>query len=269
MITRTNHRTGSIPGNPPGWGLLPLKLRPLFLLLALLLLPGAFAFAGITVDTTRGLVGEHLRVRIIIPPGGPAAGPALLRGTLRLSNPTVFFPDSLIAARAGAITGYSLTARKDSIYDFSISLLRDTAMADTIYLAGEALAGSDSVCVILLNDITLDGAPRESASGAVLTRSVGPPLPYVRFAILDQNYPNPARQGSPTTWAYRIDRLSDVRFYFYTVTGAELFVADLGTQPIGPHTFIYTPGIDVPCGVYLVRLVTNSGFADKVMHIVR
>ncbi|MEO5929196.1 MAG: T9SS type A sorting domain-containing protein, partial [Candidatus Kapaibacterium sp.] len=266
---RTDHQAGSISIGRPGWSQLPPKLRPLLLLLALFLLPGAGAFAGITVDTARGLVGEHLRVRIIIPPGGPAAGPAVLKGTLRLSNPTVFFPDSLIAARAGELTAYSLTARKDSIYDFSISLLRDTAVADTLYLAGEALAGSDSVCLLLLSDLTLDGTPRESASGAVFTRSVGAPLPYVRFAILDQNYPNPARQGSPTTWAYRIDRLSDVRFYFYNVTGAELFVADLGNQPIGPHTFIYTPGIDVPCGVYLVRLVTNSGIADKVMHIVR
>ena len=103
----------------------------------------------------------------------------------------------------------------------------------------------------------------------MISSSVGPPLPYIRFATLEQNYPNPVPSGTSTTFAYRIDRRSEVVFHIYNLLGQELVTAELGEQELGPHIFVFVPYPTMPTGAYLVRLVTNSGSADKVMHILR
>ena len=246
-----------------------MRLRPLLPTLTLALAATA-AHAQISIDTARGLVGEHPRLALHLP-APPAGGAVTLAGTMKLGNPTVFFPERFLPPAGDTITDTTLTALEDSIYAFSVTLLRAPAprgAGDTLlYLEGEALAGSDSLCVITFTDASLGGAPVALPAGAVITRSVGPPLPYVRLAILEQNYPNPVPRGASTTWAYRIDKLSDVRFYIYNLLGQELEVIDAGEKGIGPHTFVYTPGITMPSGPYFVRLVTNTGSADKVMHI--
>jgi hypothetical protein len=238
---------------------------------AALALAATAARAQIAIDTARGLVGGHPRLAVHLP-ADPAGGTVTLAGTMKLSNPTVFFPERFIAPAGDTIVDTTLTALKDSIYTFSVTVARAAsprAGGDTLlYLEGEALAGSDSLCVITFPDASLGGSPATLPAGRVITKSIGPPLPYVRFAILEQNYPNPVPRGASTIWAYRIDRFSDVRFYFYNLLGQELEVIDLGEKEIGPHTFTYTPGITMPSGAYFVRLVTNTGSADKVMHIV-
>lgn len=249
-----------------------MRLRPVLLTLMLALPLGTIAArAQIAIDTARGLVGEHPRLALHLP-AALDGGTVTLAGTMKLGNPTVFFPERFLPPAGDSITGSTLTALEDSLYTFSVTVARAPSprgAGDTLlYLEGEALAGSDSLCVVAFPEASLDGMPATLPSGVVVTRSVGPPLPYVRFAILEQNYPNPVPRGRSTIWAYRIDKFSDVRFYIYNLLGQELEVIDLGEKQIGPHTFTYTPGITMPSGGYFVRLVTNTGSADKVMHIV-
>ncbi len=233
------------------------------------------AWSQLAIDTARGVVGEPVRVllRLALDGGDSAGGSVRLDGTMRLSNPTVFYPERFIAPAGDSVTDFRLTPLRDSIYTFSATILRsagaDRPSGDTLlYLEGEALAGSDSVCAIGLGDLELNGGGLAPASGVVITRSIGPPLPYVRFAILEQNYPNPVRRGGSTIWPYRIDKVSIIRFHIYSLLGQELAVFDLGEQGIGPHTFTYTPEFTTPNGTYYVRLVTSTGSADKVMHII-
>lgn len=251
-----------------------MKRSTLLTIVALMFLACQHGRAQFAIDTARGLVGGKVDVVLRAPAGDlERRGVVRLDATMQLSNPTVFYPERFIAPAGDSVLGFTLMAVKDSIYNVSITLRRDpanTAAGDTVVtLRGEALAGSDSVCIIALRSVLADGAPIAESRGVVITRSIGPPLPYVRFAILEQNYPNPVPRGSSTTWAYRIDKRSDVRFHFFNLLGQELFVALLGDQPIGPHVYVYTPPLDMPSGVYLVRLVTNSGSADKVMHMLR
>lgn len=250
-----------------------MKLSLLCTLLLALLLGAAPARAQIVIDTARGLVGQKVRVPLHLTADSVESGFLTLTATMQLSNPTVFYPERFTAPSGDSVIGSTMRQVKDSIYEVSFTIQRSGGArsgGDTlIYLDGEALAGSDSICIIDFTRISVDGNELHSASGIVITRSIGPPLPYVRFAILEQNYPNPVPRGGSTTWAYRIDKRSDVRFHFYNVLGEELMVVQLGDQDIGPHTYLFTPQLDMPTGAYLVRLVTNSGSADKLMMVLR
>jgi hypothetical protein len=246
-------------------------------MVALLLLLAAFTSLSAQVilsDTARGLVGGELRLPFRHHLDSDSTGtPVAVRlvGSILLSNPTVFYPERILAPAGDSVTGFTLVAIRDSIYTFSLDLLHGgTSSGDTLfYLEGEALAGSDSLCILRFSDVQLQGSPASITDGTIITRSIGPPLPYVRFAILEQNYPNPVHVGGSTTWAYRIDKVSDIRFIFFNVLGQVIFEDPLGEQPLGPHIYTYTPEVTTPAGVYFVRLVTNSGSADNVMHIIR
>lgn len=250
-------------------------LRELLLtLLLLLLLAHTPARAQIVADTTHGVVGKTVQATFrLATNGNDYHGVMTLRGTMQLSNPTVFYPERFIAPEGDSVIAFELKGVKDSIYTISVTLRRDSTNStrgDTLfYLAGEALAGSDSICRLTFRDITINEMAGNIAPGAIITRSIGPPLPYVRFAILEQNYPNPVPRGGTTKWAFRIDKRSDVRFSFYNLLSEELFTVNLGDLDIGPHTFTLTPQLDMPTGVYLVRMTTNSGSVDQVMHILR
>ncbi len=239
-----------------------------------LLLLSAVASAQITVDTARAVVGTSIALSVRIEPGATTwANPLRLSGRIRLSNPTVFFPQRFAAPAGDTVLNSALSAENDSTYTFSVMLRRDSAhrsAGDTLfYLIGEALAGSDSLCVLRFENLLLADMPSGDAIGAVIIRSIGPPLPYIRFATLEQNYPNPVPHATATTFAYRIDKRSDVRFIIYTMLGQELVIAQLGEQAIGPHLFIFRPDPTMPTGQYMVRLVTNSGSAVKMMQILR
>lgn len=246
----------------------------LFFMLLFLLLP-ALAGAQVSVDTVQGTLGRTVALPIRLATAGGNGWDSIvtLSGRIRLSNPTVFYPQRFIAPAGDSVSDVVLRAEKDSIYQFSVTLHRDSAgrtAGDTLaYLAGEALAGSDSVCILRFENLTLDGQAVADATGAIITHSIGTPIPYVRFATLEQNYPNPVARGRATIFAYRIDKRSDVRFHIYNLLGQELFVAQVGDTDIGPHLFVFVPEPTMPAGAYLIRLVTNSGSADKVMHILQ
>lgn len=251
-----------------------MKLSTICFALIVLAVAARPAHAQFAIDTARGLVGKKVIVTLREPSGtGPWSGRFMMTALMQLSNPTVFYPERFIAAQGDTLVGATLKQIKDSIYQISFEVHRgisNPAAGDTIVsLEGEALAGSDTTCLITLSSIDLDGAAFPVSRGVVVTHSIGPRLPYVRFAILEQNYPNPVQHGHPTTWAYRIDKRSDVVFHFYNLLTQEIFTAYLGDQDIGPHVYVYTPSIDLPSGTYLVRLVTNSGNADKVMNILQ
>lgn len=240
-------------------------------LLLSFLLP-SFARAQLTIEPARGIVGKEARVVVLLS-GLDGAGASTFTGLLKLGNSTVFFPERFIAPTGDSVAGFSLRAVNDSLYDFSFTLMnianprpaRDTL----VILTGEALAGSDSICAITLIDVMNNGVPVGTATSLIITSSIGPPLPYIRFATLEQNYPNPIRRGQSTTWGFRIDKPSEVRFIIYTDLGQELEVVQLGLTGIGPHTFTYTPGLTQPSGIYWARMITNTGIAEKPFHIMR
>lgn len=232
------------------------------------------AGAQVALDTVRAVVGEEARVDVRWNGAfSSLPSPVAIGGRLKLGNPTVFYPQRFVALPGDTIVDQTLTRLTDSTYTFSLSI-RPAAQPrpgrDTLFLlAGEALAGSDSLCTVDLTSFSVGGTLSTSAHGIIISTSIGTPLPYVRFATLDQNYPNPVPAGSATTWAYRIDKASPVLFRIYDMSGREVVHADLGVQPLGIHTFTLADASYLAIGVYAVRLTTNSGEAHQFMHVLR
>lgn len=230
------------------------------------------AVAQFSADTARGLVGKEVVLSFLHRGGALEAGQIVtLRGDLELSNSTVFFPQ-VFRGSGGAIADTVFERFNDSTYSFRLTMQieKNVLPGDTLFaLAGEALTGSDSVTEVRFSNLFMNEVPFASFTAVILTQSIGPPFPYVRFAVLDPGRPNPTRPGLTVTWGFRIDRQSDVTFKIYDLVGKEVAVQELGTLDNGVYVNTFTPDFFFPSGMFIVRLISNSGDAFQVMHVVR
>ena len=253
-----------------------MTLTPLLLFVAALL--PLTASAQITVDTARGLVGEEVRLAVrtvadIDATAIDSTGALMMRGSIHLSNPTVFYPERFTSSVGASIRRYELRKLTDSTYVFEVVIsfpARRVASGDTLFmLAGEALAGYDSVAVVRFDGVRATDGLSYDATGIVITRSIGTPMPYVRYATLEQGYPNPASRFQTVTWAFRLDKQSQVSFGIYNLHGELISDRDLGRLGPGIHIETFTIGFDVAGGTYVVHLRTETGNAWTWMTVVK
>ncbi len=246
------------------------------ILLLLIYSPAEAQPVQLRVDNARGIVGEQIRIPIRLTSSTTTTS-GRLEGILIVSNPTVFYPEGFLAPRGSMIQEGSITRRNDSVFTFSCTVQRLVPMQsrDTLCLLyGTALAGSDSVTTIRLRDMILRTASDSRTlqvsptSATVTTRTLGIPLFYIRFAKLEQSYPNPAVRGSVVRWRYRIDKASEVSLKIYTILGQEVMTIEQGTKPLGNHSIEFVPDvIRFGQGLYLARLITNTGEDTKFFSI--
>lgn len=250
----------------------------LALLGVLLLFGGGRAWGQLIIPTAHGIVGAEGRIAIRYT--GQATGPFTLSARLKLSNPTVFYPQRFVAAAGDTILARTIKRDNDSMYQLTVTVRYDAASrataGDTVcYLAGEMLAGADTITSIELTQIVINGATTPNLTAFITSTSIGPPIPYVRFASLDQNYPNPVPPGLPTTFAFRIDQQSDITFYVYDVLGKQVYTRQYPGLSFGVYTFSFTPTLlGMSSGAYWVRMVTvaggqASGEAHRKFQVVR
>jgi hypothetical protein len=222
------------------------------------------ADAQIRIDTARMTVGSRGTVAVRLTENLPGAN-VTLTGRVTLSNPTVFFPDSIRVPIGSSDFVYSLVRRNDSTFDFSLVLRRTAQSRDTLCLfSGEVLAGSDSISFVRLSGLNafINNTARiiPSTSGVIVSRTLGAPLTYVRVAKLDPSVPNPAPRNQVMTWAYRIDKDSEVTIILYNALGQEVKQLPQGFQRKGTRFIRFAPSeLDFGVGRYWARLVTNSG----------
>lgn len=237
------------------------------------ILTSIHAHAQVIADTARGLVGDEVRLALRTGVAIDSADSIILRGTFLLSNPTVFYPERFIAGARTSVRTYEIVRTNDSVYSFSVVLAlidRRIAIGDTLcVLAGEALAGFDTVCTVEFSGLRANDGPLKDAVGVIVTHSVGTPSSYVRHATLEQGYPNPAQRYQTVTWAFRIDKESAVSFAIYDLNGQRIANNDLGRLAPGIYTETFNIGYDVPTAPYLVELTTNTGIARGWMHVVK
>ncbi len=225
-------------------------------------------------DIVRGVVGEELAIPILVGEGVMTGDTVILQGSFKLGDATVFFPFRFDAPERDTIPEWDIITLTDSTYTFTVTIHRsdvpNNEENDTLcYLAGEALAGADSICSLQFTNLLIDGQSVNDATGTIITESIGTPFPYVRFATLEPGYPNPIFPGTEVTWGYRIDKTSDVTFIIYNDIGEEMVHDDLGMIEHGVHLYRYTPGKEFASGVYFIRMKTNSGEASETLHILR
>ncbi|MBC8145722.1 MAG: T9SS type A sorting domain-containing protein [bacterium] len=229
--------------------------------------------AQVFADTARGLVGKEVQLALRVDEPVDSADSISLRGSFLLSNPTVFFPERFVAGSRTTIRAFELMRVNDSVYQFNVVVAlndRRLSIDDTLcLLAGEALAGYDTISAVRFTGLRANDGPATNATGTIITTSVGTPAPYIRHATLQQGYPNPARRYQTVTWAFRIDKESDVIFAIYNLTGQRISHRELGTLPPGIYTETFNVEFDVPTGTYPVELTTNTGIARGWMNVVK
>jgi hypothetical protein len=250
----------------------PLVVLVVFGLVWAVLFFAATATAQIRIDTARMTVGTRGVVTVRFTEALSNVRVSL-NGRITVSNPTVFFPERVRAPFTSSELEHSIVQRTDSTFDFSLIFQRAAQSRDTLcLLEGEALAGSDSLCVVRLSglSLTLGSSIRTPAttSGTIISRTLGAPLIYVRVAKLEPSVPNPAPRNQMMSWTYRIDKDSDVSLKLYNLLGQEVLTLPQGFQNKGTHTIRFVPSnLDFGVGRYWARLVTNSGEDIQSFHI--
>ncbi|MCL5991986.1 MAG: hypothetical protein M1419_07785 [Bacteroidetes bacterium] len=220
-----------------------------------------FSFCQIFTDTVRGEVGDEVFININVPDSISSIGINSMSGKFLISNSTVFYPDSISNVSNYSLMKDSIFNNFDTVWYFNIEFYNIIdSTADIIFrLNGEALAGTDSVCILKFRNVKLNDIDINDFDAVVITHTSGTPLPYIRFAKLDKNYPNPVPGGSSTKWHYIIDKPSIVEFYILDYRAKETFLINLGEQSTGIHEYVFTPDMGFSSGLYWMKLRTNTG----------
>lgn len=179
-----------------------------------------------------------------------------------LSNPTVLYPDSIIFDYNNLTYIESVLERQnDSVYTAYLKFLvkKDNDTNVFVNLYSTALAGNDSLATLSFINVKHNNKVLPDFRGHVKVISIGTPLPYIRFAFLDQNYPNPVRAGESTTWKYYLDRESGVTMTMYNILGQATSIYESEKETKGNHYFIQHFDSFFAAGLYYMKLKTDIG----------
>lgn len=211
----------------------------------------------ITPDTCFATIGNECVVRLAVQRAQTRA--LSFSAQMHISNPTVFYPYALVVRAASALDTIQVTRLTDSTYSLAFTTSNVQSQSLELLLHGEALAGNDSTCQLTFSNCVVDSTPTPNVVAHIRSTSIGTSLPYVRFATLEAGYPVPARVGRAVTWAYRIDKESDVTFEIYNPQGRRLFIQTISQQVKGTHLFSFQSDYNYFNGAYYLRMTTNSG----------
>ncbi len=234
----------------------------------LLILASNLLNSQIRIDSAFAKIGQSAEMAITISPELLEQN-INIKGQFTLSNPTVFFPDSVTCPVSGL--NCSLTRLNEFDYEFAVSgaLSGDLTDSLNIFIVGELLAGYDSICVLNFEYIKVGSNTLSNLSGIVVSESIGTPLPYVRRSVLGMNYPNPIIAGESTEWAYKIDLASEVRFIIYDLNGKVYQDIDLGIVPAGSHKFELQTNPTFAAGAYLIHFISTSASNKRMFMVIK
>ncbi len=220
-------------------------------------------------DTTRAFVGNQLGIAMRLESMMNTGGPDTMSCDLYLSNPTVFYPQAiLIDSVSDRTRGVQATLRRenDSVYHIRIVLpSHDSSLSFS--LLGEALAGNDSLCVLSMRNTAFASTTIAETQARVLTTSYGVPLPYIRFATLNEAYPDPCEGCAVIRWRFRVDKATDLTFNFYDLQGRLLRTLHRSAEA-GPGTIELSTDFTFDAGMYQLQMISNSGQAWQKFIIV-
>ena len=221
-----------------------------------------------------GQIGKEARLPLVLgdTTSYRAGDTVRISGLFELADPTVFFPQAFREAGGALLSDTTSGLQKEArtLWRFSVELRvsRDLAPGDTLLLlAGEALAGADTISAITFSGMMVNQMPQQTYVAAIRTRPVGTRLSYVRFGQLDPGRPNPTVPGQKVTWGFTIDDDSEVIFRIYDATGRMVVREDLGRLEQGIYTHSITPTLATPSGFFIVHLETEIGHDYEVMHV--
>ncbi|GIV22224.1 MAG: hypothetical protein KatS3mg023_3975 [Armatimonadota bacterium] len=202
------------------------------------------------IDTTRGVVGSTLCFRRTM----TLADRCVFRCGVWLSNPTVWYPQSARIGQSAA------TLRRESDTLWQLEALQETAGSVDVELCGVVLAGSDSVCIVRLDADSLCSSVLRSLEQVLIVASVGPPLPYLRFARLEGPFPMPMVREEPFAVLIALDATSRAVLQLFDVLGRVVTQWAFELER-GVHRVTLTLPVGTSPGLYVLRLESSSGAA--------
>lgn len=200
-------------------------------------------------DTTRGRVGEQLCFQRTFNIRDSVCSMTAL---LHLSNPTVWYPQRI---RIGADSA-ELYRINDSLWRIEERHIKLRTIE--IEFCGVVLAGSDSVCVIVLDSVQGCSVEPPTFAQLLIVYSIGPPLPYIRFARIEGPYPLPVVRDEPFTVFIGIDVRSRLSLRLYDILGRRVLEWS-GELERGTHQIELRLPVGTAPGVYVMSMDSSSG----------
>ncbi len=234
----------------------------IFTLLIILTALANSLWAQVCSDTIYGKVGDEVKAGLLLDLRPDDNGIIIVHGFFELSNPTVFFPDSISLQTPGRIhlKNKELWQHNDSLYEFNIILDEtDDAVEIDAQLFGELLAGRDTSCNVDFFDIYVNNIKSDDFYVSVRINEYIFLNPYIRPSIILDFYPQPVTPGKETTIVYNIDKNSDIKIYLIDVSGKMRLIKDCGLIISGKHNFVFVPDYDISSGAYYIMIKTNNG----------
>lgn len=223
-------------------------------------------YAQMRLDTARAIVGDVAVLSLFSTERTIFTGDTLrISALLRLQNPSVWYPESLQTPTGFQTLGQTLVRENDSTWNLQYSARLTGSTQDTLLsIRGKTLAGYDSLCIITLEKLLLQGKPLKPVQGLIVSRTLAVPRLFIRFADLLPSVPHPSIRTETLRWTYRIDQTSEITFRIYDLTGKQVAVYQEGIKTPGTHYFSLNPGKWIEqftATVYWIRLQTNTGEA--------
>jgi hypothetical protein len=129
-----------------------------------------------------------------------------------------------------------------------------------VELCGIVLAGSDSVCIVRLDADSLCKVALGLLEEVLIVTSVGPQLPYLRFARLEGPFPMPIVRDEPFAVAIAFDAPTRATLQLFDVLGRIVTQWSFERER-GVYRLTLTLPAEVSPGLYILRLESSSGAA--------
>ncbi len=245
-----------------------LKINAILFLLFLNSLLGEILIYG---TGNKGNVGDTICNNIAIESDSNIDNSILLECNFELSNPLVFYPQVLIGNSNFEISRSELTRENDSIYSLLIEIKPNNIENKKINigLCGELLAGNDSICIVSFYNVKLNNSKIGDFDIKINSNNIGSKFPYLRFAKIQQNAPNPVYAGNITKWAYTVDIAQDINFLVYDLLGRIIFQEKKRIDSPGTHFYYLMIDKLTYAGVYYFKLNGEYSKAGRYFSVIK
>lgn len=212
--------------------------------------------------------GKNISMEIEIPSEclDDAEGGKSINGRILIENPTLFWPDSVIAGN-GEISSYAFERLSDSVFNFTITFNDNLPVNFPVKFWGEVLAGNALETEILIQFIT-DCPSFQLHTFKLEIDDERGLMPYIRKAYFSDPYPCPAKPGQEVRMKFNIDYESPVFYGVYDNIGQRLYRDEADFTPGYNSILINTPS-DISPGMYIIAVETKFDTVQKKFIIVK
>lgn len=238
-------------------------MRIIFILLFKLVLI-YYAFGGMT----KANIGDFICITnsFIVQSGDSI----IISGSIELSEPTLFYPESVSISNGNWSHKLEFSRPNDSIIYFDVTITEAPKSNNyNISLCGEVLAGADTICILDYSSLKLNNKIGNQKSDSILVNNRISPLPYIRIAWVEDIYPNPVNSNSVLNLVYVLDQPANIRIWFINSYGQRFHALTKYSTFTGTLTEPLNIPLDFPTGCWYILIETDIGRDFKKFIVIK